>query len=223
MRDLHLVIFDVDGTLVDSQADILRAMQAGFSAVDRAAPERRDILSIVGLSLDHAIATLAPTAGPKEQAAIVAAYKAAYLAHRKMGATSPLYPGIAKMLARLSTVDHLLLGIATGKSRRGLTALLQSHDLQGVFVTEQVADFHPSKPHPAMLQAALDETGVPADRALMVGDTSFDMDMAQAAGIYGLGVSWGYHDRARLHHARRIIDDIAELDDVIQQLWGITQ
>lgn len=220
MTDLRLVVFDVDGTLVDSQADILRAMEEGFGALDLPPPPRDAVLSIVGLSLPQAIAQLAPDLGEKTQAQIVTAYKDAYASHRRMGATSPLYPGVADTLAALNGRETWLLGVATGKSRRGLTALLDAHGMQNTFVTEQVSDFHPSKPHPAMLHAALGETGLDAEHAVMVGDTSFDMEMARAAGIFAIGVSWGYHPRERLGAADVIIDDMGQLPGLLDQKWG---
>lgn len=221
MSDLRLVIFDVDGTLVDSQADILRAMTEAFGALDLLPPPRDAVLSIVGLSLPQAIAQLAPDLDTQVRTRIVEAYKDAYASHRKMGATSPLYPGVAETLDVLNVRGNWLLGVATGKSRRGLTALLDAHGLQKTFVTEQVSDFHPSKPHPAMLKAALDETGLDAEHAVMVGDTSFDMEMAQAAGIFAIGVSWGYHPRARLTAADVIIDEMTDLPGVLEDRWGL--
>ena len=221
MSALKLVIFDVDGTLVDSQADIVRAMDAAFSTLGRATPTRADILSIVGLSLDEAMARLAPDLASEKRAVLVQAYKDAYASHRDtMGHSSPLYPGVQAVLEKLGARDEVLLGIATGKSRRGLSALLQAHGLERVFVTEQVSDFHPSKPHPAMLEAALAEAGVAAQDAVMVGDTSYDMDMAKAAGIFGIGVSWGYHPRAALTSAGVVLDDMAELPALLCARWG---
>lgn len=217
---LKLVIFDVDGTLVDSQADIVLAMTAAFGAVGLEPPERDRILSIVGLSLERAIAQLAPEAAPADLARMVSAYKDAYVRRQASEAASPLYPGVRDLLARLEQRKDWLLGLATGKSRRGLSAVLAAHGLERRFVTEQVSDFHPSKPHPAMLQAALDDTGVAAGDAVMVGDTSYDMDMARAAGVYAIGVSWGYHPPERLGSADVVIDDMADLPAVLSQRWG---
>lgn len=217
---LKLVVFDVDGTLVDSQADIVLAMTAAFAAVGQVAPERDRILSIVGLSLERAIAQLAPDAAPDDLATMVAAYKDAYVQRQGSDAAAPLYPGVRDLLARLEQHADWLLGVATGKSRRGLTAVLAAHGLERRFVTEQVSDFHPSKPHPAMLQAALDDAGVAAGDAVMVGDTSYDMDMAQAAGVYAIGVSWGYHPPELLGSADVVIDDMADLPAILSQRWG---
>ncbi len=219
---LRLVVFDVDGTLVDSQADILAAMAYAFDCANHPCPPRDKVLGIVGLSLDVAIARLAPTLAPTHHARMVNWYKDAYVDLRaKIGAaqSSPLYPGALEVIKTLHDVPETLLGIATGKSRRGLDKLLEAHDLGRYFVTQQVSDHHPSKPHPAMLHAALSETGVDPANAVMIGDTSFDMEMARTAGIAGIGVSWGYHPPKALRLAARIIDDFAALPNCLTNLW----
>ncbi|MCT4579298.1 HAD-IA family hydrolase [Donghicola sp.] len=217
---LRLIIFDVDGTLVDSQADILASMAAGFAAGDVPVPERAAILSIVGMSLEKAIPVLAPDASAATHAVIVDGYKSAYqrLRAEKGAASSPFYPGVRDTLEHLFNVPEYLVGVATGKSRRGLTALLDSHGLTGRFVTEQVADFHPSKPHPAMIHAALSETGVEPENAVMVGDTTFDMDMARAAGIGTIGVSWGYHSPDKLN-ADVTLTQMTDLPAALKTIW----
>lgn len=219
---LRLVIFDVDGTLVDSQGDILGAMSAAFNSETLERPAREAILGIVGLSLPQAIARLVPEVDPAQQARLVETYKAAYADLRTRGGpeASPLYPGIPALLDKLSAQEDVLLGIATGKSRRGLTALLDSHGLTHHFVTRQVADDNPSKPHPGMLFTALDEAGVEPEQAVMIGDTSYDMEMARAAGIARIGVTWGYHPRTALVDAQIIVEDSAALDRAITQVLG---
>ena len=114
------------------------------------------------------------------------------------------------------------MGVATGKSKRGLDKLIEGHGLEGLFVTQQVADFHPSKPHPAMILAALSETGVAAKDALMIGDTSFDMQMAADAGVGTIGVTWGYHDRAALNGATHLAERFENVVKIIKQTWSIT-
>jgi phosphoglycolate phosphatase len=221
-RPLRLVIFDVDGTLVDSQADILAAMAHAFDRADHPVPPRETVLGIVGLSLDVAVARLAPALDPGRHTQMVTWYKDAYMELRaKTGAaqSSPLYPGALDAIEALHAIPDVLLGVATGKSRRGLDKLLEAHDLRRYFVTQQVSDHHPSKPHPSMLQAALSETGVAPDCAVMIGDTSFDMEMAHAAGITGIGVSWGYHPPEDLHLAARVIDDFSQLPACLDLLW----
>ncbi|WP_299606053.1 HAD-IA family hydrolase [uncultured Tateyamaria sp.] len=215
---MRLVVFDVDGTLVDSQADIVASMVDAFAAVGLDAPARQDILGIVGLSLPVAMEALVADA---DHARMVEAYKDSYAKLRlsKGASSSPLYSGARAALDRLQAQDDILLGVATGKSKRGLDGLIEAHGLNGMFVTRQVADFHPSKPHPSMLRAALEESGVETADAVMIGDTSFDARMAHAAGMPFLGVGWGYHAPSQLDGARAILNDFSELDDALNALW----
>jgi phosphoglycolate phosphatase len=222
---LRLIIFDVDGTLVDSQGDIVAAMTHAFGAIGAPVPVRSDILGIVGLSLDVAMARLAPDLSGADHVRLTDGYKAAYMDLRKQAGaaqSSPFYPGARAALEALNAQPDTLLGVATGKSKRGLDKLLEGHGLEGLFVTRQVADHHPSKPHPSMIHAALRETGVDAANAVMIGDTSYDMDMARAAGVAGIGVSWGYHGRAGLGAARVIIDSFPALPACLDTVWGAT-
>jgi len=217
---LRMVIFDVDGTLVDSQADIVASMAAAFEDVGLDTPARGEILSIVGLSLPQAMAVLAPDA---DHARMVAAYKDSYVQRRSQAGaagSSPLYPGARAAIERLYDTPGLVLGLATGKSRRGLDILLEAHELDPFFGTQQVADHHPSKPHPSMIRAALDETGVLAQHAVMVGDTTFDMQMAQAAGVPFVGVDWGYHPVEQLTDAAVVLSEFSQTDAALSAIWG---
>ncbi|WP_369801396.1 HAD-IA family hydrolase [Novosphingobium sp. Fuku2-ISO-50] len=190
---MRLAIFDCDGTLVDSQADIALAMEAAFAAHALIAPPRADIRRIVGLSLGEAIRQLAPEIDSETAASLVAGYKDAFRARRAAGVVEePLYDGIAALVADLDT-SGWLLGVATGKSDRGLAHCLERHGLTGHFVTLQTADRHPSKPDPAMIEACLDATGADPAQTVMIGDTAFDMAMAVNAGVHVIGVDWGYH------------------------------
>lgn len=221
-KPLKLIVFDVDGTLVDSQGDILAAMGHAFDRAGHPAPAREKTLSIVGLSLDIAIPRLAPSLPPETHGRMVGWYKEAYMhlrAQTGAAASSPLYPHVQTVLEALHAVPENLLGVATGKSRRGLDKLLQAHGLGRYFVTQQVSDHHPSKPHPAMLRAALSETGVAARDAVMIGDTTYDMDMAAAAGVPFIGVAWGYHGRDRLDRAVAVVEDFRDLPGVLNTLW----
>lgn len=222
MSDLRLVVFDVDGTLIDSQDFILMAMARAFSLAGFPAPNKADVLAIVGLSLDKAVAVLVPELDAAENQRAVALYRQAFIDLRaELGgeAKAPLYPGARAALDRLHKIDNMLLGVATGKARRGLDHAYESHGIGHFFVTSQTADFHPSKPHPAMLQQAMRDTGVNAAQAVMVGDTEYDMEMGRAAGFATIGVSWGYHPRSRLGAADVIINDFAELDAALQNIW----
>lgn len=221
-KPLRLVIFDVDGTLVDSQADILGAMARAFETQNLEVPSRDAVLGIVGLSLPVAMAKLVPDAPRDVQSSLVEGYKSAYVEMRaKVGAaqSSPLYPGAREALEALHSVPDILMGVATGKSKRGLDKLIDAHDLKHFFVTQQVADFHPSKPHPSMILQAMADAGVSPENTVMIGDTSFDMDMAAAAGVRGIGVSWGYHPISALAPAAHILDDFSALTDALSTVW----
>ncbi len=200
---MHLVLFDVDGTLIDSQHMITAAMGRAFAARGRPAPSRADTLGVVGLSLDVAMARLLGRPEIDDDARdLSAAYKDAFFDLRTSSDhQEPLYPGAREALDALSARDDVLLGLATGKSMRGVRAILDLHDLHGRFVTIQTADGNPSKPHPGMIHVALAETGGRPDKAVIVGDPTYDVDMAPSAGIAATGVSWGYHAEAALTRA----------------------
>ena len=216
---MKLAVFDVDGTLVDSQALILGAMTQAMEGVGLPALDREQVLSIVGLSLPIAVATLLPYQPEARQNEVVAGYRAAFMS-RRMDDEAALYPGARACLDALAGRDDLLLGIATGKSRRGLDAMLDHHGLRGRFVTLQTADNHPSKPNPAMLLAACDEAGVDPAKAVMIGDTSFDMQMALNAGTAALGVGWGYHPHSALTELGiAVADDFGQLQTMIEE-WA---
>lgn len=220
---LRAVIFDVDGTLVDSQADILAAMSAAFVAEGLSAPSRAEVLGIVGLSLDVAIPLLAPECDPARCMRMVQGYKDAYAdLRRAQGAevSSPLYPGAREALEALRGRDDVLLGVATGKSRRGLDKLIEAHGLEGMFLTRQVADDHPSKPSPSMLLQAMRDLGVEARDTVMIGDTSFDMDMGRAAGVACVAVGWGYHNAERLSGADIYVNTYAQLMPALEKIWS---
>ena len=220
MPDPRLVMFDVDGTLVDSQAEILSSMQIAFERVGYPMPARSTVLATVGLSLAEAFSTLIPDAAPDVISKIATTYKTAYFENRIAGARPVLFDGIDRVIRNLAKRDDILLGVATGKSRRGITALFDMYDWHDLFVTVQVSDDHPSKPNPSMIQSALAETGIDANLAVMIGDTEFDMQMARAAGVHAVGVSWGYHDRSRLDHAHLIVDQVGDLETALTKIWG---
>lgn len=170
-------------------------------AAGLARPARQRVRRIVGLSLPQAIAGLLPKGAEDRSEAVVEAYRSAYRTARETGQLAePLYEGIADVLRALHA-QGWMLGVATGKSDRGLSHCLATHGLSKLFVTLQTADRHPSKPHPAMLQAALTEAGASPSDAVMIGDTGYDMAMAVSAGVRAIGVDWGYHAPTELREA----------------------
>lgn len=190
----RLALFDCDGTLVDSQASICLAMEHCFAGRRLEPPSRDAIRRIVGLSLVEAVARLHPEAEEALHREMAEDYKRAYFMLRTEGKIEdePLYGGIAEAIETLDA-NGWLLGVATGKSDRGLLRVLDAHGLRHRFVTLQTADRHPSKPHPSMIEAAMAEAGAGPATTVMIGDTSFDMAMAVNAGAHALGVAWGYH------------------------------
>ena len=198
---LKLVLFDCDGTLVDSQHAIVDSMNAAWKAHGLGAPDANAVRRVVGLSLVEAIMRLAPDLTERDASEVAESYKRAFGGMRHQGKVEePLYDGMLETIEALSAAGYLL-GVATGKSRRGLDAVLNSHGLRNRFVTLQTADMGPGKPNPHMVWRALDETGVEAENTVVIGDTTFDIQMARRAGASSIGVIWGYHEPSELEAA----------------------
>ena len=194
-----LVLLDVDGTLQDSEAMIVETARVAFVESGLAPPMRETILRTVGLSLPRMMEALSPGASDAVRTALVANYRLRF-AKVVEGAEPPLFPGVAEGLDRLEAAGAVL-GLATGKSARGVARFLEANGWTARFAAVQHADIAPSKPHPSMIRSALSETGIAAARCAMVGDTAFDLEMAQAAGVAGIGVAYGYHDPEVLRRA----------------------
>jgi len=216
---VRLAVFDCDGTLVDGQADVCAAMEAAFAAAGLTPPPRSATRRIVGLSLPEAMRRLHPAGGTEQHDALAAHYRDAYRERRAEGLIDePLFDGMAGLLERLAT-SGWRLGVATGKSDRGLAHCLAAHGIAGHFVTLQTADRHPSKPHPAMLEAAIAAVGAAPGDTVMIGDTAYDMAMARAAGARAIGVGWGYHGSGELvaAGAEAVAETAAALGDLLER------
>ncbi len=215
---IRLAVFDCDGTLVDSQANICVACETAFGESGLIAPPRAAIRRIVGLSLVEAMRVLTPQADDDTHRLLAERYKESFRAMRTSGTLidEPLFDGIADVLRNLVD-DGWLLGVATGKSDRGLAHILDQHAITDRFVTLQTADRHPSKPDPTMLLAAMAEAGASPRDTAMIGDTSFDMAMAKAAGARAVGVAWGYHAIHELADAGAdvVASDVADLPRLV--------
>ncbi|MEJ6785558.1 HAD family hydrolase [Aminobacter sp. Piv2-1] len=211
---MKLVLFDCDGTLVDS-ADIIHAsMVATFREAGLPLPTPAATKGIIGLTLDIAIAALLQRPLDDECRHLAARYKEHFNAsHRRPEFEEPLFDGIAQLLGALAARDDVLIGMVTGKSRRGVRRILEAHGFERYFVTVRTADDCPSKPHPAMVLECCAEMGVDPASTLVVGDAIYDMQMARSAGARAVGVSWGYHHREGLFAtgADAVIDTPAEL------------
>lgn len=213
---IRLAVFDCDGTLIDGQAAVCEAMCQGFETVGLPVPSDHEIRRIVGLSLPIAIRHLAPEAEPEQHTLAVEAYRAAFFEARQAGLVhEPLYDGIRELLDTLRG-NGWELGVATGKTMRGLNGSLGMHGIADLFSTLQTSDLHPSKPDPAMLGAAMAETLAMPEHTVMIGDTAYDMEMARAAGVRAIGVAWGYHAPDELYAAGA--DDVADDPDHLEEL-----
>jgi phosphoglycolate phosphatase len=197
----RLAIFDCDGTLVDSGATIYAALRESLSRNGFDIPPPEVSRRVIGLSLTEAMAALLPDAGPQQHAVLAEDYKRAFWDLRAAGQVQePLFDGVLQLLDELEA-DGWLLAVATGKSDRGLKHCLDSHGIHARFVSLQTADRHPSKPHPSMVEQAIADAGASPGTTIVVGDTSFDMAMAAAAGAAPIGAAWGYHEAEELIEA----------------------
>lgn len=214
---MKLALFDCDGTIVDSAAVIHTCMERTFEDFGVARPALSHTKSIIGLTLDIAIAQMLGRPVDPEIAAMTARYKEHFMLHRQNGGVlEPAYSGLLPLIAVLAARDDVILGVVTGKSRRGLEAILAHHGLSKLFFTTRTADDCPSKPHPAMVLECCAEAGVDPERTTVIGDAIYDMQMAVSAGARAVGVSWGYGPvealrAAGAHHVVDHADEIATL------------
>jgi phosphoglycolate phosphatase len=198
---MKLAVWDVDGTLVDSRASILRALQEGAVAVGLTPPDYDEARHIVGLSLLEAVQTLRPEISLEHAEAYAHQYKQSFIRfHTEEGFHEPLYDGAESCLRRLKA-EGWRLGMATGKSRRGIERNEDFFGWQGLFDATFCGDDGPSKPHPFMIERNMEVVGARPHETIMIGDTGHDIGMARAAGVYAIGVSWGFHTVAELEAA----------------------
>lgn len=213
-----LVVFDCDGTLVDSAHNVIACMRAAFEDADLPSPADLDIRRTIGLNPDVAVRHLAQTPlSDTHLEKIVKGYKQAFF-HRRLEADhhEPLFDGVREVLEYLAS-RNIAMAVATGKSMRGVNAVIEQHGLDGYFGSLQTPDHNPGKPHPQMLEKAMTAAGSLQGRTFMIGDTSFDMMLAKNAGCRGIGVTWGYHDDAELREsgAEKLIDRFDELPKIV--------
>ena len=209
-----LVVWDVDGTLVDSRQTIFDSMQRAFAEAGLPSLSYEAVRQVVGLGLREGIEALLPNAGPDQLDRATDAYRAAFGAKvNQPGYVEPLYDGAAETLDRLRAAGWKI-AMATGKSRRGVETIIRMHGWADLFESTHCADDGPGKPHPAMVLEAMKALNVGPERTIVVGDTAHDMRMAKAAGAYAQGVSWGFHtaDEVLEGGADHIAHDFAELN-----------
>lgn len=197
----RLAIFDCDGTLVDSGGAIHAALKASLEQNGFEVPPPAVSRRVIGLSLTEAMAALLPDLSPMRHGELAEDYKRAFMGLRTSGRVEePLFDGVMELLDALAA-ESWLLAVATGKSDRGLRLCLEKHGIHARFVSLQTADRHPSKPHPSMVEQAIADAAADPSTTIVIGDTSFDMAMARAAGAAGIGAGWGYHEPAELIEA----------------------
>lgn len=221
--NLRLAVFDCDGTLVDSQRSIIGAMHAAFDRHGFERPDALRIRRVVGLPLEEAVRRLTLAESQGYVASLTEAYREAFFHIRQSGEMGEelLYPGVAETLRELGEKGWLM-GVATGKSMRGLRAVLDHHQLGSHFVTLQTSDIGPGKPAPDMLLRAMAETGVRAEETVMIGDTTFDIEMAVNARVRAIGVGWGYHAPTELSAAGAaiLVDEFTAITAALERLTG---
>ncbi len=214
---LRLIVFDCDGTLVDSQPLIARTMAAAFDAHDLTPPSATETSAIVGMDLAAGIDILLPATSNDDPHDIATTYRAIFKRiFGKPGGVPRPYEGMMDVLKRVDGGANLL-GVCTGRSHRSLDPILALNGMEDRFVTLQTGARHPGKPHPAMLETALAEAGVTAARALMIGDATFDMEMSRNADVHAVGVTWGSHGAEALQatDAARTVDTVDALEQAI--------
>lgn len=217
-ENLKLAIFDCDGTLVDGQHMIISSMKSASEKCAIPYPGDEPVRHIVGLSLLEAITRVYPALSNNDHNLLHHAFIEHFQYLRTLDEYhEPLYDGVRNTIIELHNLG-VLLGVATGKSRRGLYNTLKNHNLQDYFVTLNTADDGPGKPHPSMINVALSDTGVEPENAFMIGDTTYDMTMAAQAGVRSIGVTWGYHGKEELitSGANHIIEEISELVGLVK-------
>ena len=216
MKKYELIVFDWDGTLMDSEARIVACMQLAADDTERARPADDEVKEIIGLSLEKAVTIVFETRDEDEVSSIVDAYRNHWLSDNVPHST--LFPHANEVIALLEEHGYLL-PIATGKSRRGLDKVLVESGLGPRFHATRCADETFSKPHPQMLEEILVDLDTHPDKALVIGDTEYDMQMASNARVDALGVIHGVHSEARLlqHGALGVLRGLDELPSWLQQ------
>jgi phosphoglycolate phosphatase len=209
---MKLIIFDFDGTLVDSRKLIWEAHRIIFVEFGLVCPSQERSLALIGMSLELVLAQLAGADAPIDR--MVDAYKRVLPVLREDTAFAEVpFDGAADLLSSLAQRSDVRLGIATGHASHAIEPALDRFGWRNFLCNVQTADRAPSKPHPGMLLQALNETGTHTDDAIMIGDTAFDMQMAVSAGIESIGVAWGYHRAERLREAGAtyVVESVDEL------------
>ncbi|MDF1528264.1 MAG: HAD-IA family hydrolase [Sedimenticola sp.] len=215
-HEFKLLVFDWDGTLMDSEARIVSCVKGAARDMAIDAPADEQIRNIIGLGLKEALEMLFPGSDNAFKEQFIDHYRHYFL--NEDSTPSLLFPNSLTVLNRLAEQDYLL-AVATGKGRPGLNKVLEETGLKLLFHSTRCADETFSKPHPEMLLQIMDELGVEPDNTLMIGDTEYDLQMAINAKTHSLAVSYGVHEVERLNQFNPLgcLDDIAELNGWLEQ------
>jgi phosphoglycolate phosphatase len=215
------VVFDLDGTLIDSEALIVETVKEAFRAVDEPVPEDQAVRNISGITARDAVAILAPQADSARIEVLLESYVTHYRA-RTAASREPMFTGALQALDRLQTAPETILAVATGKGYQAAVTLLEHHNIIGRFNSIETPTHNRGKPDPQMLEAAMEKAGVSPAQTVMIGDTVYDMRMAKAGGAKAIAVAWGYHavDDLRSAGADVVIRDFTELDAAVDDLVG---
>ena len=216
---MRLVIFDLDGTLIDSVQHFVETVTDSFTAIGQPVPDETTIRSVSGITAWDAMALLAPGATPDRVTEILDSYRTHYRARAGVQ-REPLFAGALDLLDRLQADNGTILAVATGKGYQSAITLLERHGIIGRFDSIQTPDHNRGKPDPQMIETAMARVGADRRQTVMIGDTIHDMRMARAAGVGGIGVSWGYHPTADLQRegASILVDRFDDLDPTIARL-----
>jgi phosphoglycolate phosphatase len=214
---MRLVVFDCDGTLVDSQQAIVASTEAALATYGLGAPSRTAILHAVGLPVDVAMRLHAPDVDDETLAKVIDVFRDSYQKLSQQDDRGQvMFDGLHDLICQLGEQDQLAMAIVTMKSRRGLGRVVDAYNIRSYFQSLKSADDGPGKPAPDLLLDAMRECDVSAEQTVMVGDTSFDMLMAKAAGAHAVGVAWGYQDIDELEEAGA--DEIANSPEQLQRI-----
>ena len=219
---MRLIIFDMDGTLIDSVGLIVETVTAAFNAINEPVPTETAIRAISGITAREAMGILAPSASPARVEEILDSYRAHYR-QRAGVAREPMFQGALDALDRLQRRKDTILAVATGKGYQGAVTLLQRHNILERFHSVETPDHNRGKPDPQMIETAMEKAGASRTETIMIGDTVHDIRMAKAAGVKAIGVAWGYHTVFDLNEAGAddIIESFGELDTAIDEALGM--
>ena len=193
-QQFNLIVFDWDGTLMDSTSAIVKSLQDSAADLGLPTPDKKKAAHVIGLGLREALETVLPDVSPEYYPKLIERYRTHFL---KNSVSLSLFDGVREMLDDLKNQDYFL-AVATGKSRAGLNRAIDEVGLQGYFDASRTADETHSKPHPAMLLELTEQLGEPMKRTVMIGDTTHDLLMANNAGASGIAVQYGAHSPKEL-------------------------